>query len=80
MIKFILDLAYGSGSPWRGDFDLPFPFPFGEAIRRHEARRAGIRCAPFRPTPEAGSLRQRQGLLVATLLRSSLTPTTLFIL
>jgi len=28
----------GSGSPWRGVFNYPFPFPSGEAIRRHEAR------------------------------------------
>jgi len=41
-----------------GLFKSPFPFPVGEAIRRHVARGAG-----FKPSPlgERGSLRLRQG-------------------
>lgn len=42
-------------------FEYPFPFPCGEAIRRHVAR--GVDYATLKTTPshERGSLRQRQG-------------------
>jgi hypothetical protein len=36
----------------------PFPFPAGEAIRRHGARGAGLNPAPLR---ERGALRLGQG-------------------
>jgi len=59
--------------PLQGLFLPPFPFPSGEAIRRHVARGAG-----FKPSPlgERGSLRLRQGYPYGTL-RVALTQSPL---